>query len=71
MAVPAPRDALRRCRWLLPDLSCDGQSVSYRTHEARVTVERFCSSDPNRVHRRAHELCVLGWAAAWAPEEGG
>ena len=35
-----------------------------------VTVERFRSGDPNRVHRRAHELCVLGWAVAWASEEG-
>ncbi len=71
MAVPAPRDALRRCRRLLPDLLRRPTAFPDRTHEARVTVERFCSSDPNRVHRRAHELYVLGWAAAWAPEEGG
>jgi hypothetical protein len=53
-------------------ISCDGNRhfLIKRTKHG-VTVERFCSSDPNCVHRRAHELCVLGWAVAWAPEEGG
>jgi len=53
-------------------ISCDGHRhfLIERTKHG-VTVERFRSSDPNRVHRRAHDLCVLGWAVAWASEEGG
>ena len=56
-----------RCR-----ISCDGNRhfLIERTKDG-VTVERFRSSDPNRVHRRAHELCVLGWAVAWTTEEEG
>jgi hypothetical protein len=56
-----------RCR-----IFCDGNRhflIERTKHE--VTVERFRSSDPNRVHRHAHELCVLGWAVAWATEEEG
>jgi hypothetical protein len=51
---------------------CDGHRhfLFERTRD-ELLVERFRSSDPNRVHRRAHELCVLGWAVAWACEEEG
>ena len=56
-----------RCR-----IFCDGNRhfLIERTKHG-VTVECFRSSDPDRVHRCAHEHCVLGWAVAWAPEEGG
>lgn len=59
--------AVGRCR-----ISCDGNGhfLVERTNHG-VLVERFSSSDPNRVHRRAHELYALGWAVARAPEEGG
>jgi hypothetical protein len=53
-------------------ISCDGNRhfLIERTMHG-VTIERFQTSDPNRVHLHAHELCVLGWAVAWASEEGG
>ena len=56
-----------RCR-----IFCDGhQHFLFERTRHGVIVERFRSSDPNRVHRRAHELCVRGWTVAWAPSEGG
>lgn len=60
-------DAGGRCR-----IFCDGHRhfLIERTKYG-ITVERFRSNDPNRIHRRAHELCVRGWTVAWAPLEGG
>jgi len=51
---------------------CDGhQHFLFERMRDELLVERFRSSDPNRVHCRAHDFCVLGWAVAWASEEEG
>jgi len=56
-----------RCR-----IFCDGhQHFLFERTRHGVVVERFRSSDPNRVHRYTYELCARGWTLAWAPEEGG
>ena len=56
-----------RCR-----IWCDGhQHFLFERTRDGVLIERFGSSDPNRVHRYVHDLCALGWSFAWAPTEGG
>jgi hypothetical protein len=69
--LPAVRDALRRCRWPLPDLLRRQPALPDRTHEARGHGRAVPFDDPNRVHLHAPELCVLGWAVVWASEEEG